>query len=130
MEIAFYKEEGKVNHELFSTIADEWAQKLAEEQERYPSVNKRTQFRQFYDEVLRLDAEIKRLPDKWDDILPAIHMLSAKAAYANGRKLVSKTFMTFIQSSIKKIDTPKDFQIFASFFEALMGFYRLHGPSN
>jgi CRISPR-associated protein Csm2 len=130
MEIAFYKEDEKVNHELFSTIAKEWAKKLAEEQERYPSVNKRTQFRQFYDEVLRLDAEVKRFPEKWDDILPAIHMLSAKAAYANGRKLVSKTFMTFIQSSIEKIDKPKDFQIFASFFEALMGFYRLYGPSN
>ncbi|ETR70334.1 MAG: CRISPR-associated protein, Csm2 family [Candidatus Magnetoglobus multicellularis str. Araruama] len=117
MEIAFYKEDEKVNHELFSTIAKEWAQKLAEEQERYPSVNKRTQFRQFYDEVLRLDAEVNRFPEKWDDILPAIHMLSAKAAYANGRKLVSKTFMTFIQSSIKKIDKPKDFQIFASFLK-------------
>ena len=132
MNIEFYSDESQktIKPELYSTIADDLAKTLAKEQESVRGVNKRTQLRKFYDEVVRLDADAKTHTDNWEDILPAIHMLSAKAAYAKGRTLVSDTFLEFMQTCIKKIDTPRDLQTFANLFEAVMGFYRLHGPSS
>lgn len=58
-----------------------------------------------------------------------VHMLVAKAAYAEGRKLVSNEFVGFIRYSVEQIGTQKDLEVFVNFFEAFMGFYRLHGPN-
>lgn len=59
-----------------------------------------------------------------------VHMLTAKAAYAQGRELISQSFMDFIRDSVDQIEDRKDLNLFSNFFEAFMGFYRLHGPSN
>lgn len=132
-EIIFWKdiENRKVDPNLFSTKAQELALKLAEDNRKFRKVNKRTQVRKFYDEIVRLDTEAKsRSDEEWDYILPLIHMLVAKAAYAKGRELVSDAFVNFIKSSIDQIKKREDLTIFAGFFEAFMGFYTLHGPSN
>jgi len=57
-------------------------------------------------------------------------MLTAKAAYAEGRKLVSPNFTEFIRDNIPNIDEPSHLRGFAGFFEAFMGFYKLYGPKN
>jgi len=80
--------------------------------------------------VVRLSILGKTRPKEWDNILPLVHMLTAKAAYAQGRKLISKNFMIFIKDSIDQIERPEDLEVFSNFFEAFMGFYRLHGPNN
>jgi CRISPR-associated protein Csm2 len=59
-----------------------------------------------------------------------VHMLTAKAAYAKGRDLISDSFLAFIKGSVSQIRDTKDLRIFATFFEAVMGFYRQLGPSN
>ena len=66
----------------------------------------------------------------WDSILPMINMIIAKTAYAKGRNLISNNFLLFIKSSIKQIKTPEDLTVFANFFEAFYGFYKLHCPAN
>ncbi len=129
MQIVFWKdkENGKVDPLLFSKRAEDMAEKLAHNRKK--DENKSTQLRRFYDEVLRLEAETKMAgPEKWDFILPQVHMLVSKAAYAKGREKVSDSFLEFIKSSVNQVEGPKDLSIFVSFFEAVMGFYKLHVP--
>ncbi len=92
--------------------------------------NKRSQVRKFFDEINRLEGIVQADPDKWRIVLPQIHMLVAKSAYAEGRKLVSRNFAKFIKDSVDQIDKPEKLTVFSNFFEAFIGFYRLHGPSN
>jgi CRISPR-associated protein Csm2 len=125
------KEKKIIDPKLFSEQAETLAKKLAEESEQSrKKANKRTQIRRFYDEVLRLENETKTRPGEWHNILPRLHLLTAKAAYARGRDLVSDNFVNFIKTSINQIHHQDDLVVFANFFEALMGFYRLHGPAN
>ena len=127
--IEFWKDKSKriIDPTLFSEKAEKFAGDLSRAGQR---MNKRTQIRKFYDEVLRLDSDSQRLPEQWDHILPRLHMLIAKAAYARGRELVSDDFLEFIKSSVNNIHDPEDMAVFANFFEALMGFYRLLRPAN
>ena len=131
------RDQKRVDPTLFSVQAEAWARELAAENSRNKRLNKRTQIRRFYDEVLRLDAEAKRAGDsinKQDQyanvVLPRLHMLIAKAAYAKGRELVSEGFVNFIKSGVTQSTEPEDLKMFADFFEAFMGFYRLFGPAN
>ena len=126
------KEKGTVDPELFSKKAEELAIQLANDRQGKgrDKLNKRTQLRKFYDEVLRLDSEARARPEEWERILPMVHMLTAKAAYAKGRQLISDTFLSFIKNSVSQVERQKDLAVFSSFFEAVMGFYRQYGPSN
>ena len=131
--IEFWKEKEKklVDPALFSKKAEELAKQLAKDHDMSRGkMNKRTQIRKFFDEITRLDIAAKSKPDTWPNVLPMVHMLTAKAAYAKGRDLVSDSFMSFIKQSVDQVEEHKDLNLFASFFEAFMGFYRMHGPSN
>ena len=125
--IQFYKDKGThaIRPELFSKDMERLAEKLSGQGDR---VNKRTQIRKFYDEVVRLNALAKASADDWNNVLPYVHMLVAKAAYAEGRELVSTDFVDFIRDSVGQIDTGKDLDVFANAFEAFMGFYRKYRP--
>lgn len=122
--------EQTIDPRLFSKTAEDLAIAISEDNKTARTSNKRTQIRKFYDEVLRLTALTKTRPGEWDNIRPMVHMLTAKAAYAQGRKLISPDFMNFIRDSVNQIERPEDLNIFSNFFEAFMGFYRLHGPNN
>jgi CRISPR-associated protein Csm2 len=129
--IEFWKDkaQGKIDPTLFSVRAEALAERLASEQQRDGKINKRTQIRKFYDDVLRLSSEAQNRPENWDSVLPRVHMLVAKAAYASGRRLVSDNFLTFMKESVEQVEAPKDLSLFADFFEAFMGFYRKHAPA-
>ncbi len=134
MEINFWKDKNKkiIDPELFSTKAEELARKIYREQEESRGkANKPTQLRKFYDEVLRFNSMIQGLSEdkrkeEFEKILPYIKMLNAKAAYALGRDLISKSFKDFIFNSLNKIDDLSDFETFAGFFESFMGFYKFY----
>jgi len=130
--IEFWKdrEKGTIDPELFSAKAERLAIDLSKDWKKNQRQNKRTQLRKFYDEVLRLYSEARANKAQWEHILPLVHMITAKAAYANGRGLVSDTFLNFIKTAISQVKEQKDLMVFANFFEAVMGFYRQHGPSN
>ena len=123
MSIKFWKnkEDETIEPTLFSDQAEEFAKKIAGDNQRSKNQNQQSQLRKFYDEVVRLDMMAKGLnikqdidKKKWDNVLPQVHMLTAKAAYAQGRKLISDNFLNFIKSSIDQIKKPKDLNVFAS----------------
>lgn len=132
--VIFYKDKTKgiLNPQLFSDIAEKTAADIAasgQTQTRDGRArldhNKRTQIRKFYDEVVRLNGNVKSNPDDWDAVLPYINMLIAKAAYANGRnKLVTDDFVNLLKDCISQVQKPADLDVFANFFESFMGFYR------
>ena len=125
--ITFYKDKEKrtLNPTLFSDIAMSWADAIYKSGNK--DMNKRSQLRKFFDEIIRLNALAKGNPDDWDDIVPFVNMVIAKTAYAEGRKKVSKEFLDFMKDGIGQIENYKDLDVFANFFEAFMGFYRKYG---
>ena len=127
--IIFWKDREKqlIDPELFSTVADKLAEKIKNDGNK---INKRSQIRKFYDEVVRLNMMSKSRPDEWAHILPLVHMITAKAAYAKGRNLISDNFNMLIKNSIDQVNAPKDLNVFHNFFESFMGFYRMYRPGN
>jgi CRISPR-associated protein Csm2 len=125
-EIIFWKDKARrlIEPTLFSDQARKKAEDFYQDSQAQRGVNKRTQVRKFYDEIMALNNRVQIEPRDWENILPYIHMVIAKAAYADGRGLVSRNFVAFMESSIKKIQQPEDLELFANFFEAVMGFYR------
>lgn len=121
------KANDKIDPKLFSETAENLAKHFDSAGSK---VNKRTQIRKFYDETVRLNMAAKAPDARWDDILPLVHMLVAKAAYAKGRDLISKSFLDFIRTSVNQIEAPKDLNVFANLFEAFYGFYRMYRPTN
>jgi len=128
-EIIFYKDKEKrtINPLLFSKTAEEWAALIHDKGGR--DANKRSQLRKFYDEVLRLNTMVKSNPAEWENILPYVNMLIAKAVYAQGRNKVSREFVKMLQDGINQVQQSNDMEIFANFFEAFMGYYRQYGAN-
>jgi CRISPR-associated protein Csm2 len=126
MKITLWKDKSKsiIDPALFSVTAEELAQRLSQDTKK----DKRTQLRKFYDEIIRLNMLAKTNPESWSNVLPYVHMVTAKAAYAKGRDLISDDFREFIKSGIDQIEEPADLNVFASFFEAFLGFYKMHNP--
>jgi len=135
MEVKFYSDSSRtnINQNLFSSHAEEWAKKVCESGlvekrgKKKLEKNKASQIRKFYDEVLKFSNDIKSGED-FKLILPYLKMLNAKAAYAEGRKLITNEFKTFVKLSVEQIteDNPKTFELFSSFFEAFMGYYKYY----
>ncbi len=100
--------------ELFNKTAEKWAKKIEK--------TKKSQVRNFYDEVLKLQARAKK--EGFDEVLPFVKMLNSKVAYAVNRKVATKEFEKFMSECIKKIDSEEKLDIFQLFFEAVIGFYK------
>lgn len=123
----------KFDYTLYSDQAEALAKELADDFRSSRKANKRSQLRKFYDEVLRLDTEAKVMQkDKFEErILLRLNLLIAKAAYAQGRELVSPSFVKFIKDWIDQVNKDHGkMKYFTTFFEAVMGFYRLYGPAS
>ncbi len=131
MDIEF-KKNGKLDPELFSQKAQKVAEEISNERSGSSGgPNQQSQLRKFYDEVLRFDSMLKAVQPgnqeaEFEKILPYIKMLNAKAAYAEGRGLVTSKFKDFISQALKQIKTKADFDIFVGLFEAFMGFYKYY----
>ena len=91
--------------------------------------NKPAQVRQFYDELVMWEEKARQNPDRFADYLPFIRMLNAKAAYAEGRKHVDKTFVDFMAHGLRQVQDPATLRNFKLFFEAFLGFYKAERPS-
>ncbi|MCF6149115.1 MAG: type III-A CRISPR-associated protein Csm2 [Candidatus Kuenenia sp.] len=130
MEIkSFWKDKGRrlIDPDLFSGRADELAKEIYTEQKQSRGkANKPSQIRKFYDEVIRFDSMLKTNPADFENILPYLKMLNAKAAYAMGRDLVSKGFKDFIATSLNQVKDKNDFDAFAGLFEAFIGYYKFY----
>ncbi len=120
------REQKIVDPLLFSDIAEAMAKQLGNQDKRK---NKGTQLRRFFDEIVRLNDTAKSNGVGMELILPNLHMIIAKAAYAEGRRLVTPDFVALIRDGIGQVETKEDLKVFTSFFESLMAFYKLHGPN-
>jgi len=135
MIIKFWKDKKnkQIEPELFSTTAEQIA-KIIDIDGRDPrndkiKNNKPSQIRKFYNEVLNFRLMIEKEPSRFNEFLPYLKILNAKAAYARGRELISDSFKNFISESLKQINDFDDFEVFANLFEAFMGYYKFYRPS-
>ena len=119
--------EKKLDPTLFSTQAEEFARQINQEASR--STNKGTQLRKFFDEILRLNTLAQARDADWNLILPQVHMLIAKVAYARGRNLVSQSFVDHVRQGITQVETPEDLKVFCNHMEAFMGFYKMYNQN-
>ncbi len=121
------REQKKLDPELFSVKAEEFARKINDESTR--TMNKGTQLRKFFDEILRLQTLAQAKDADWNLILPQVHMVIAKTAYAQGRKLVSPSFVNHVRQGIEQVESPEDLRIFSNHMEAFMGFYKMYNQN-
>jgi CRISPR-associated protein Csm2 len=121
MDFTLSKTDGKLNPELFNSIAKDAAKDVASGGDR---VNKSTQLRKFYDEIVLWDNKVLMRPEKFDEYLPFIRMLNAKVAYADGRNLVDFRFVGLLNNGLKQVINPETLHTFKLFMEAFMGFYK------
>ncbi len=123
--------------ELFNSIAQETAATIADNPSRM--INKPTQLRRFYDEIVMWENKASLLTaneedeqkrkEKFAEMLPFIKMINAKTAYAQGRKLVDKNYVTLINHCLNQVNDIKTMKHFKLFMEAFMGFYKVERPS-
>jgi CRISPR-associated protein Csm2 len=111
----------KLDPELFNSIARDMAKVVASADR---NVNKSTQLRRFYDELVLWETRVNQQPEKFGEYLPFIRMINAKAAYAEGRKLVDRTFVGLLHHSLGEVNDAETLTTCKLFWEAFMGFYK------
>jgi len=103
---------------LYDEVAQHWANSI--------NRTKKTQARNFYDQILKLDEKIKS--DGFDSVYPFIKMLNSKVAYGVSRRVVSKEFQDMMTQCLEQIKQDKNgeqtFKNFKIFFEAVLGFFK------
>jgi CRISPR-associated protein Csm2 len=112
--------------ELFNQTAKTAAEKIAQDQK----TNKPTQLRRFYDELVLWETRASQQPGKFAEFLPFIRMINAKAAYAEGRKLVNADFVSLIRHTLAEVRDPETLNHCKLFWEAFMGFYKQVRPKD
>ena len=116
----------QIEPELFNGTAKQSAESIAGEGDR---TNKATQLRKFYDEIVMWDNKVAMHPEKFTEYLPFILMLNAKAAYAQGRKLVGYKYVTLLNECLQQVENVETMRTFKLFMEAFMGFYKQERPN-
>ena len=87
-------------------------------------MNKPSQIRRFYDELVNLQERIGISDDKFKELEAFVRMLNAKIAYAQGRGLVDDAFATWFSECLKTVNTSKSLGYFRLHFEAVLGFLK------
>lgn len=104
---------------LFDRDAEEMAKILAANRD----LNKSSQIRRFYDELLRHQTMARRTSaDVFPRQLPFIRMMNAKAAYAKERKLVDQNFRNFMRAILDQVEDFATLAMACTLFEAVIGF--------
>ena len=111
--------------DLFDEIANQTALTIADSGNK----NKSTQLRKYYDELCMWHQKIEQDKQKYVEYLPLIKMLNAKVAYARGRDLVDDNFVKLMRHCLGQLtENEESFKTCKLFFEAFMGFYKMHKP--
>ena len=113
-----------IDPELFNGIAKTTAKTVAADTRS----NKPTQLRKFYDELCMWETKVNGDNERYQEFLPFIRMMNAKAAYAEGRKLVNHDYVTLLSHSLAQAGNAEQFRRCKLFLEAFMGFYKLERP--
>ena len=107
--------------ELFNGEAEAVANKL---NQAPGHMNKSTQIRRFYDELVGWQERIEGDDAKFKQYEAFIKMLNAKVAYAKGRKLVDEQFEAWFRDCIKSTTSARALDHFRLHFEAVLGFLK------
>lgn len=107
--------------ELFNDEAEAVAKRL---HQAAGHLNKPTQIRRFYDELVGWQERIEGDDQKFKQFEAFIRMLNAKVAYAKGRKLVDDQFETWFRECIRSTTSAKALDHFRLHFEAVLGFLK------
>ena len=111
-------------------IFSEYAEELAKEISTNRNANKRTQIRKFYDELVMWDDKVNSNSDeserKYAENKALLKMMKAKVAYSKGRKHIDGKFMEFFNHCMDQVTSARKLHQFKLFFEAFMGYYRIH----
>lgn len=111
--------------DLFSTQAEQAAEAVARATK---DINKSSQLRRFYDELVMWQDKVGRDEAKFIDCEPYIRMLKAKVAYAKGRKHVDANFRALFERLIDQSTDAATLRQAKLFFEAFMAYYKIHRP--
>lgn len=118
----------KIAETLYADIARNKAERIAEGSRN--EVNKGTQLRRFYDELVLWNEKINGAGSAADrahryaELAPLVKMLVAKVAYAKGRKHVDANFEALFRHVIDAVKDAKTLEQAKLFMEAFMGFYK------
>jgi len=104
------REQKKLDPELFSVKAEEFARKINDESTR--TINKGTQLRKFFDEILRLNTLAQAKDADWNLILPQVHMVIAKTAYAQGGNWFPRVLSTMYGRESSRLRTLRIYEFF------------------
>ncbi|MCQ1550083.1 MAG: type III-A CRISPR-associated protein Csm2 [Candidatus Accumulibacter phosphatis] len=107
--------------ELFNKEAENVATRL-DQAARH--LNKPTQIRRFYDELVGWQERINGDDEKFRQYEAFIRMLNAKVAYAKGRQLVDEQFVSWFRDCLKTTTNAKALDHFRLHFEAVLGFLK------
>ncbi len=122
------KEEG-IDEKLFTDYAYKLAKVLFNETKTSKNLNKPSQIRKFYDELLRIKS-LRNNFENFKNFKAYIAMIKPKVAYSLGRKLVSENFYQFISEGIKRSEDYESFDIFLNVFEATIAYYKKLNPED
>ena len=109
-----------VSGDLFDSVA----RAIAEELGNDDRLNKPTQIRRFYDELVGWQQRIKGSEEAFKKYEAFVRMMNAKVAYAKGRKLVDANFEYWFKESIKAASSARALDHFRLHFEAVLGFLK------
>jgi CRISPR-associated protein Csm2 len=109
--------------QLFSNCAEDAAKAVADPRAQ---LNKSTQLRRFYDELVMWQEKVGSDQTKFTDCEPYIRMLKAKAAYAMGRQHVDERFRSTFNRLIDESKDPATLRQAKLFFEAFMAYYKVY----
>jgi CRISPR-associated protein Csm2 len=108
---------------LFSDIAQEKARQVANAAN---SLNKPSQLRRFYDELLLWHDKIGSDDAKFLELQPYVYMLKAKVAYAKGRNHIDDNFELLIRQILDQAISAETLRQAKLFLEAFMAFYKVY----
>ena len=128
--MSYFDDTGKnIRPELLNEEAQKAAEKFIPHYNGRPDERnaiKNSQLRRFFNEFKGLERQLnQRLGDEEEafrGIKPLVKMANAKVVYAEARKVVPKSFVSWLQTHVQAIETAKDFRAFLLHFEAVVGF--------
>lgn len=86
--------------------------------------NKSTQIRRFYDELVGWQERIGNDDARFKEYEAFVKMLNAKAAYAQGRNLVTQDFVKWFRDCLAQVNDARSLNHFRLHFEAMLGFLK------
>ncbi len=82
-----------------------------------------SQLRRFFDQVKRLERRYKTSSKAFEKISYELALIVASAKYTLARGKIPVSFLDFLETQIKNINSGKEFEDFVKYFEAVVGYY-------